>query len=207
MADDVAGDPRKALAYNESVRALGQQESVLDALRSRTGILLTAISITATFLGSRALDAPGGISVWSWVALGFFAGAGGCALAVLWPRDDWFFAANPTRLLDDYVGGDDPATLDEMHDELARHNRSDWEKNAARLGKLFSLFRLAALLLVVQVGFWLIAIGSEDHGEIKRQGQRQLQRTQASPRVGKQESKKKSHRHASPESKFAGNQK
>jgi len=65
--------------------------------------------------------------------------------------------------LDDYVEGDDPASLDEMHEELARHNRSDWEGNAERLGRLFSFFRLAALLLVLQVGSWLIAIGSEDH--------------------------------------------
>lgn len=206
MGDEVVEDARKSLAYKESVRALGQQESVLDALRSRTGILLTAISITATFLGARALDAPGGISTWSWVAIGFFAGAGGCALAVLWPRDDWRFAANPTRILDDYIEGDDPATLDEMHDELARHNRSDWERNAARLGKLFSLFRLAALLLVVQVGFWLIAIGSEDRGEIKQQGQEQIQGQQASPRVGEQEGAE-NHRHASSKSESAGNQK
>src|SRR6186997_1437975 len=98
MANEAVGDARKKLAYDESVRSLTQQESVLDALRSRTGILLTAISITATFLGSRALDAPGSISTWSWIAIGFFASAGAFALAVLWPRANWCFAANPISM-------------------------------------------------------------------------------------------------------------
>jgi hypothetical protein len=47
-------DERIALIFEESRRALDQQEKVLDNLRARTGVLLTAASIASTFLGAAA---------------------------------------------------------------------------------------------------------------------------------------------------------
>ena len=44
------------LAYQLALRALNQQESVLEELRSRTGTLLTATALVTSFLGARALD-------------------------------------------------------------------------------------------------------------------------------------------------------
>jgi hypothetical protein len=38
------------LAYDLGVRALGQQERVLEELRARTGILLAATAFTVSFL-------------------------------------------------------------------------------------------------------------------------------------------------------------
>lgn len=72
------GDPRKALAYNESLRALTQQAGVLDGLRTRTGILLAALSVTATFLGSMALN-KGALTGWSGAGMGAFAVAAALA--------------------------------------------------------------------------------------------------------------------------------
>jgi hypothetical protein len=45
------------LAYDLGLRALGQQERVLEELRARTGILLAATAFTASFLGGRSLAA------------------------------------------------------------------------------------------------------------------------------------------------------
>jgi hypothetical protein len=44
------------LGYELALRGLDHQESTLDDLRTRTGTLLTATALVATFLGARALD-------------------------------------------------------------------------------------------------------------------------------------------------------
>jgi hypothetical protein len=149
----------EALAYEESKRALDQQADVLDALRARTGILLTAISITATFLGARALDLVG-FQEWTWAAIAGFAAAGAFSLAVLWPRGEWHFSSNAKVIVENYAEGDNPASLAEAHRELALFNRQRWVENSARLRTLFWFFRLSALSLVLQVAFWLLAFGS-----------------------------------------------
>jgi hypothetical protein len=46
-------------AYELSLGALSQQESTLTELRARTGALLTASSIVASFLGAAAITASG----------------------------------------------------------------------------------------------------------------------------------------------------
>lgn len=151
-------DPRKKLAYEESIRSLEQQSSSLDDLRSRTGILLTALALSASFLGARALDISG-FSAWSWVAIGCFAAAGFFSLGVLWPSGDWHFTSKAGTILED-VELDDSITLDEMHGTYAKSNQGDWDDNSKKLGRLFWFFRLAVVALVLQVGFWLVALGN-----------------------------------------------
>jgi hypothetical protein len=150
-------DPRKKFAYDESVRALNLQSSALDDLRARTGILLAAVSLTATFIGSRALEE--GFSTWTRLALGFFIASGGFCLGVLWPRGDWGFTFNAKTILEGYIEASNPAELDEMFVELAEINQTNWETNAEKLRWLYWSFRLAVLALVLQVPCWLAAIG------------------------------------------------
>jgi hypothetical protein len=153
-------DPRKRLAFDESVRALNLQSSVLDDLRARTGILLSATSLTATFVGARALDE--GFATWSCIALGFFVATGGFCLGVLWPRGEWGFTFNAKTIIDGYVSSKEPATLDEMHVEFAQINQENWRTNDERLKWLFWSFRLAVLTLVLQVPCWLVAIAESN---------------------------------------------
>jgi hypothetical protein len=47
------------LTYEVSLGALNQQESALNELRSRTGVLLAATAIAIALLGGRALDDGG----------------------------------------------------------------------------------------------------------------------------------------------------
>lgn len=51
MADDLA-----RMAYDASLRSLDKQDELLSELRSRTGLLLAASSLAASFLGEPALD-------------------------------------------------------------------------------------------------------------------------------------------------------
>lgn len=153
------GDPRKKLAYEESIRALEQQSSVLDELRSRTGVLLAALSLSASFLGAQALKNPG-FTAWSWAAIGSFAASGLLSLRVLWPGTGWKFTSNAKTIIED-VNSDDPPTLDQMYETYAEDNQEVWEKNSQdRLKPLFRCFRFAVLALVLQVAFWLLALGN-----------------------------------------------
>lgn len=155
---DTTEDQRKRLAFDESVRALTLQSSSLDDLRGRTGILLTALSLTATFVGSRALD--GGFSTWTEIALGLFIVSASFCLAVLWPRGDWGFTFNAKTILNGYAREPNSASLNEMLVDFAEINQENWEANAERLKWLYWCFRVAVLALVLQVPCWLMAIGN-----------------------------------------------
>jgi len=48
----MAGDFEK-LAYEEAVRGLDKQEGLLEALRTRTGVLIAASFLAASFLGQQ----------------------------------------------------------------------------------------------------------------------------------------------------------
>ena len=83
MEDD-AGAVYK-LAYDEAVRGLSQQQSVLESFRTRAGILLSAAAIATSFLGGTALQ-DGELTRWSWLAIVVFGLVGLAALFALWPR-------------------------------------------------------------------------------------------------------------------------
>jgi hypothetical protein len=151
------GDPRKKLAYEESIRALQLQSGALDDLRARTGILLAALALTATFLGSRVLD-DSGLCTWSLLALLSFAASGIACLSVLWPSGDWHFTANARTIIEDIKSGESK-DVDEMFEVYALSNQEDWETNKRDgLDPLVWRFRVAVLTLILQVGFWLVAL-------------------------------------------------
>ena len=160
----VTDDPRRALAFEESTRALHTQSENLNDLRSRTGILLTGLALSASFLGARALD-DSGFDTLNWIAMLLFGAAGFGCLLILLPWGDWRFTHDATRVLREFVDGDE--TLDAMHTEMAETNQANWKKNEVKLGRLQWLFRLAVLLLVLQVGFWLASLG-HDHGDAEK---------------------------------------
>ena len=97
--------------------------------------MLTAASLTATFVGSRALD--NGFTTWTRIALAFFLASGGFCLGVLWPRGQWGFAFNANTILEGYVQQPAGASIDEMYVEFAKINQANWESNANRLKWLF----------------------------------------------------------------------
>jgi hypothetical protein len=58
--------------HEAAVRALTQQEAALEALRARSGTILTAASVIASFLGGQAI-ARNGLNAWVVMALSAFA--------------------------------------------------------------------------------------------------------------------------------------
>ena len=151
------GDPRYRLAYDEAIRAIAHQEKALDELRSRAGLLLAALSVVTSFLGGAAVTAHG-FGPMAAVAVGLFVGAGGALVSLLWPQPDWMFRFAPESIIGDYVEAAEPASLDDMHRELALHLGDNCVTNEARMEKLWRLYQLACVLLVGEVGAWIVAL-------------------------------------------------
>jgi hypothetical protein len=107
------------LAYNEAVRGLAHQQSRLDDLRARSGILLSAAAIATSLLGGKALE-DGSPTFWVWAALACFIGVSALALLLLMPRE-WEFTAVPRRIIGIYIETDEPLPLNMIHRDLALH--------------------------------------------------------------------------------------
>lgn len=147
-----------AVAYEEAVRALSEQQGVIDCFRSRAGLLLSAAAITTSFLGSQALD--GENTHWTaWLAMAAFAGVATGSLAILWPRR-WEFTANPRELIHTYIEADQPAPIEEVHRDLSLHMHNSYVENRKALEQLVVYFQVAGGLLAIEVVIWIMAIAS-----------------------------------------------
>lgn len=147
------------LAYDEAVRALSQQQGVIDSFRTRAGLLLSAAAITTSFLGAQALDS-GDPSITTWLALAGFVGLGLASIAILWPRA-WEFTADPRDVIANYVETTEPLPLSAIHRDLALHMEASFVQNRAGLEKLVVYFRIACALLTAEVLLWIIDLASK----------------------------------------------
>lgn len=144
------------IAYEEAVRALSEQQAVIDSFRGRAGLLFSSTAITTSLLGAQFLD--GGLNtVTNWGALAAFVGAAALSLAILWPQP-WEFTANPQDIIEAYI--DDPAPIDEIHRELSFHMHSSYVENRAGLQKLAFMFQVASGLLTLEVVLWIISLAA-----------------------------------------------
>jgi len=146
------------VAYDEAVRALSEQQEVIESLRTRAGLLLSAAAVTTSFLGAQALDG-GDSSLSAWLATIGFIGVALVSLAILWPRE-WEFTANPQDLIQTYIENAGPAPAGELHRDLSLHMHASYAVNRAGLKELVIFFQIASGLLTVEVILWVIAIAS-----------------------------------------------
>ena len=152
MADD-AGEGLERLAYELSLQALGQQEGALNELRARTGILIAATSIVASFLGARAAEA--GSRAWlNVLALAAFAVSILASSYVLLPRQGLVFSLSGSALLE--AESEDPEGLHETYRRLSYWLDGYRRANGDRIGRLTVGFGVAAIALVVQAILWTV---------------------------------------------------
>jgi hypothetical protein len=154
----MAADQLYKVAYDEAVRALSEQQAVVDSFRNRAGLLLSAAAVTTSFLGAQSLQG-GNSSVATWLALTGFVGVAMCSLAILWPRR-WEGAADPQDVVRTYIESAEPALIEELHRELSFHMRGSYLENRKGLRKLVVFLQIASLLLASEVVLWIIAIAS-----------------------------------------------
>jgi len=147
MSDGIAEPHRARLAYEASLRALDQQQRIVEDLRARTGVLLAAASLSASFLGARAFDGHASIAL-SVLALTSLVVTLLLGILILLPREAFVFSTAGTMLYADLHEVEDPA---EQHRYLAHWLDDFWEANEPPLRRLTRRFEVAAGALVVQI--------------------------------------------------------
>jgi hypothetical protein len=147
------------IAYDEAVRALSQQQSMIDSLRTRAGLLLSAAAITTSFLGAQALN-DGQSSLMTWLALASFVGLSIVALAILWPHR-LEFTANPANVIESYIETEEPLSVAEIHRDLSLHMHASYADNLAGQKQLALRFRVAGVLLTAEVVLWIVDLAAK----------------------------------------------
>jgi len=151
----VAGELER-LAYDIATRALADQDAAIDEIRTRTGTLLAAVSLVASFLGGRALDASG----FTWTNLVAFVAFGLSALSciyVLFPRTVAQRSLSAPDVYEVLVSAD--ADLAEAHRQLVYWIQDAYVQNSQVLKELFRAFRIACIALALEVAFWVAGLG------------------------------------------------
>lgn len=144
------------LAYDLAQQALAEQDNALDELRTRTGTLLAASSLVASFLGGRAIDA----SAFSWanvVALCAFGATALLSVSVLFPRRGLALSFSGPVIYEDFVT--QGIDITEAHRRLAYWIQGAYAQNMRVLNRLFWAFRGACFALLGEVVFWAVALG------------------------------------------------
>jgi hypothetical protein len=141
------------LAYEAALRSLDKQEKVLDELRARTGLLLAASSLAASFLGRPAIERSTPVLVI--LAFVAFAVSLVASLYILLPKRELLFSLVGAKVYEQmYEFRGDMA---EVHRRLAYDLDRFWEANDRKLQKLFLSFRIAVSALAVEIAFLLAA--------------------------------------------------
>jgi hypothetical protein len=148
-----------SLAYREARRRLDDQERSVVELRTRAGSLFAAAAITTSFFGAQTL-ARHDLDAAVWVAVGCFVLLSFAVLVMLWPRRDWGFSLAPAQFIATYLEPVDgePLELHLVERDLALHMGRSTKFNREQLNTLVTVFRFGALLLVVEVLAWVVAL-------------------------------------------------
>ena len=148
-----------ALAYREARRELEDQERFAVELRARAGALIAAAAIATSFFGGQTL-ATHDVGASGWVAISCFVLLGFAVLVMLWPRRDWAFSLGPEDFIATYLEPVDgePMQLHLVERDLALHMDRSIELNREQLYALVTIFRFGALLLVIEVLAWVVAL-------------------------------------------------
>lgn len=151
MAEDF-----EKLAYHEAVRGLDKQEGLLEALRTRTGVLLASSFLAASLLGQQAFGGAGpqGLTITAVAAFVISIGAG---VYILLPKRNLVFAA---AAADFYAGFYEMRSdMTEVYRRLAYDVDSLWASNDNEIRRLSRTFLLAAGSFIIEVVSWALLIG------------------------------------------------
>jgi hypothetical protein len=146
------------VAYEEAVRALSEQQAVIESFRGRAGLLFSAAAITTSFLGAQAFRG-GSPNLASWFALFCFVAVATASLVVLWPRR-WEGGVSPRDVIETYVEAEEAAPIEELHRDLSIHMHNSYLENREGLKQLAVFLQFASGLLTLEVLSWVIAVAT-----------------------------------------------
>jgi hypothetical protein len=151
----VSNDPLYKLAYDEVVRALSEQQAMIDSFRTRAGLLFSASVVTALLLGPQALQGEGAEPVIG-LAMLCFLGVAAASLGIFWSRR-WESVVNPREVIDTYIEASEAASVEELHRELSIHMHDSYRDNDEGLDQFALLLQVASGLLTLEVVLWMMA--------------------------------------------------
>jgi len=146
------------IIYAESTRAITAQEASLDELRSRTGVLLAALSVSTSFLGAQT--ATGGLGLLGVIALLTFAAAVGACLYVLRPQRGWVFDLDAEILAEDWIDEERDGGVTAMQRFIAESREGHLENNQKKLDSLYVVFQVGAIATLIDVLFWVLQLST-----------------------------------------------
>ena len=149
------------IAYDEAVRTLTAQASVLDNLRSRATAVVTVATLVTSILGGQVLVkaslGTGGkvidrLSFSGWLALGSMLLAVAGAVAILWPYE-WRFDQSAEGIISDMTTNS--TSVDDSYRLLAIQHDRNHTSNSGNLDRLFWVLRWAFVALAVETVAWI----------------------------------------------------
>jgi hypothetical protein len=146
------------LSYEAAVRALDLQERGVEQLRSRTGTLLAASSLTASFLGAQTIQHTGGLQTLGSLALISLAASIVLCIYVLLPKRGFVFSVNATMMYEAlFEIGDEE---EEVRRRLIYWLEEYRQANEIEIEDLGWYFFGAAVALTLQLVFWSWALAA-----------------------------------------------
>lgn len=139
-------------AYAEALRAITQQQGVLESYRTRAVALFGAATAAVAFVAKEALPTSG----WEWLTVvGFvsYAFAGMATLAVLWPQT-FHFSFSAVTMLDKWAGYDE----NEHYQHLARYLDGQVDDNTEKLDNIAWALMGAIVSTVLSLAAWLVLL-------------------------------------------------
>ncbi|HYV16224.1 MAG TPA: hypothetical protein VE972_09390 [Conexibacter sp.] len=147
-------EQRSRLAYEAALRALDQQRRSLEEIRSRTGVLLAAASVSASFLGSRAFERHADVVTTS-LALMMLVLTLLLGILALTVREDLAFSMSGSDIHTVLLGARNRA---DQHRYIAGWLTAIWARNEPTVELLNARFRTMAGALAIQIVLWALAL-------------------------------------------------
>ena len=147
-----------SVGYDTAVRALDVQEREVEQLRGRTGSLLAASSLTASFLGAQVIGRGGAVNPSAALALLSLALSIVLCVYVVLPKRGFVFSMSAPIVFETlYAVREDD---DEVRRRMAYWLDSFRRGNQKKLEHLGRCFLAAATALTLQLLLWTWALAS-----------------------------------------------
>jgi hypothetical protein len=144
------------LSYEAAIRALDLQERGVEQLRARTGTLLAASSLTASFLGAQTIQHSSGLGTLSAAALVALASSILLCTYVLLPKSGFVFSLSGPKMYESlFAVAEDE---DEVRRRLVYWLEEFWQANQAKIDALGQYYFFAAIALMLQLALWSWAL-------------------------------------------------
>ncbi len=147
------------IAYDAGCRALADQESLVGGIQQRTGTLLAAHALVASFLGATTLREHG-LSLFGWIAM-VALGLGLIVAAVLLAPWRLRFALDAREIYDQLrkaIASREPTASSGVLAAAGFIHQQLHEENAMRVRRMSWLLGVLTTLLVCQTLAWLTAL-------------------------------------------------